>query len=311
MARAWRALGVVVARAWRALGVVVARAWRALGLAAALAACQPMPHPFETEDKADNPLLELKEGVGVSVMPVSGLPPAFGERLSEALAGALRDAEVPAAVQVGNRGSFVVSGHAQVVKDPRRPTLEIAWDVASAGNGRVGTIALRQPLPAGAFDDVGPGPTPGELADLAKRTAAQILPLVRSDMPKEVAIVPAAIAVGQIDGAPGDGATSLKRALEFVLRQSDVPVASDGRPNALTLVGSIEMGRPNGGRQTVAIRWVLKLPDGREIGDVRQENAVAAGALDRAWGNTALQVAEAAYDGIIALYERAPEVRAQ
>jgi hypothetical protein len=46
-------------------------------------------------------------------------------------------------------------------------------------------------------------------------------------------------------------------------------------------------------------------PDGSEIGDVRQQNAVPAGSLDRAWGDTALLVAEAAYDGIIALYEKA------
>jgi hypothetical protein len=283
---------------------------RVAWLAAGLAACQPIPHPFETFDKGDNPLLELKEGVGVAVMPVSGLPPAFGERLSEALAGALRDAEIPAAVQVGNRGSFVVTGHAQIAADARARTLELAWDVTTATGGRLGTIGLRQRLPNDAFEADGPGPTPGQLAELAQRSAAQLLPLVRSDMPQQVAAVPTAIAVGSIDGAPGDGAASLKRALEFVLRQSDIPVAGTDHSHVLTLVGSVEMGRPAEGRQKVAIRWVLLLPDGREIGDVRQENAVPAGALDRAWGNTALLVAEAAYDGIIALYEKAPDVSA-
>ncbi|MBI3517215.1 MAG: hypothetical protein HY060_24540 [Proteobacteria bacterium] len=275
-------------------------------LAAWLAACQPMPHPFETEDKGNNPLLALREGVGVAVMPVSGLPSAFGERLSEALAGALRDAEIPAAVQVGNRGSFVVTGRAQA--DRREQQLEIAWEVDTAAGARIGTIALRQHFPIATFDADGPGPTPGQLAALAKRSAAQLVPLVRSDMPEAVA--PTAIALGRIDGAPGDGAASLKRALEFVLRQSDIPVAGADRANALTLTGSVEMGRPTGGRQTVAIRWVLLLPDGSQIGDVRQENAVPAGILDQTWGNTALLVAEAAYDGIIALYEKVPDLRA-
>ena len=276
-------------------------------LAAWLGACQPMPHPFETEDKANNPLLELREGVGVAVMPVSGLPPAFGERLSEALAGALRDAEIPAAVEVGNRGSFVITGRAQT--DRREQQLEIAWEVDTAGGERIGTIALRQHLPLGAFDAGGDGPTPGQLAALAKRSAAQLVPLVRSDMP--AAVAPTAIALGRIDGAPGDGAASLKRALEFVLRHSDIPVAGADHANALTLTGSVEMGRPAGGRQTVAIRWTLLLPDGNQIGDVRQENAVPAGTLDQTWGNLALLVAEAAYDGIIALYEKVPDIRAR
>jgi hypothetical protein len=61
----------------------------------------------------------------------------------------------------------------------------------------------------------------------------------------------------------------------------------------------------------VAIRWVLLLPDGREIGNVRQQNAVPAGSLDRNWGETALLVAEAAYDGIVALYQKVPDVIAQ
>jgi hypothetical protein len=268
-----------------------------------------MPHPFEPFAKGYNPLLDLKEGKGVVVLPVAGVPPAFGERLSAALAGALRDAEIPAAVDVGNRGSFLISG---TVK--RRdtgapdPLLEIEWDVADAGGRGLGTVALHERVPADAFDPHGVGPPPGVLAALAKQSLTKVLPLVRDDMPGEA---PNAIAVGAIDGAPGDGAVSLKRAVEFVLRQSDIPMAVADQPNALTLLASVEMGRPADGRQTVAIRWVLLLPDGREIGNVRQQNAVPAGSLDRNWGETALLVAEAAYDGIVALYQKVPDVLAQ
>lgn len=284
-----------------------------LALALALAGCQPMPHPFETATKRYNPLLDLKEGKGVTVLPVVGVPPAFGERLSEALAGALRDAEIPAAVDVGNRGSFVVTGdvkrRADAPGDPvGDPVIEIEWDVADAAGKGLGTITLHERVPASALDPHGVGPPPGQLAALAKRSVAKVLPLVRDDMPSEA---PRTIAIGSIDGAPGDGAISLKRAVEFVLRQSDIPVASADQTNALTLLGSVEMGRPADGRQTVAIRWVLLMPDGREIGDVRQQNAVPAGSLDHVWGETALLVAEAAYDGIVALYEKVPEVVAQ
>jgi hypothetical protein len=272
----------------------------ALLLGAALAGCQPLNHPFEPGEKsADNPLLQLREGLGVTVMPVTGVPPTFAERLSEALAGALRDADIPAAVGTGNRGSVIVMGAARLDAGAPEQELEIEWNVAAPGGRLLGNVSQREHVTLASAA----GPVPGQLAAIAKRGVALIAPLVRDDMPAERPA--AAILIGTIDGAPGDGAASLKRALEFVLRQSGIPVAGADHVNALTVVASIETGRPAGGQQTVAIRWVLLQPDGSEIGDVRQENAVPAGSLDRAWGETALLVAEAAYDGIVALYEKA------
>src|SRR5258708_7282634 len=83
-------------------------------LGAALAACQPLNHPFEPAEKSFNPLLQLRDGLGVTVMKVTGVPPSFAERLSEALAGAMRDADIPAAVGTGNRGSAIVTGAAKL-----------------------------------------------------------------------------------------------------------------------------------------------------------------------------------------------------
>jgi len=287
-----------------------ARAGLTALLGAWLAACQPLNHPFETEQKVFNPLLQLREGLGVTVMPVSGVPPAFGRRLGEALAGALRDLEIPAAVETGNRGSAVVLGSVKTLASSRlEQQIEIEWDVAAPSGRLLGNFTQRERVAWTEGDAASDGPAPGQLAAIAKRGAALIAPVVRDDMPAERK--PTAILVGTIDGAPGDGAASLKRALEFVFRQSDIPVAGPDHDNALTLVGSIEMGPPAAGQQTVAIRWVMLLPDGGEIGDVRQQNAVPAGSLDRAWGDTALLVAEAAYDGIIALYEKASGNSAQ
>jgi hypothetical protein len=288
----------------------LARACLAALAVAGLLGCQPLNHPFETTQKDVNPLLQLRDSLGVSVMPVAGVPPEYGQRLSEALAGALRDVEIPAAVGTGNRGSVVITG----TLDPApaegpQQDIEIAWTITAPSGRLLGHLTQRERITLAADEAATRGPTPGQLAAIAKRSVALVAPLVRDDMPAEPQ--PTAILVGTIDGAPGDGAASLKRALEFVLRQSDIPVAGADRADALTLVGTIEMGRPADGLQKVAIRWVMLLPDGREVGDVRQENAVPAGSLDRAWGNTALLVAEAAYDGIVALYEKAPTVIAQ
>jgi hypothetical protein len=288
----------------------LARAGLAALVGAGLLGCQPLNHPFETAQKDINPLLQLRDGLGVTVMPVAGVPPEYGQRLSEALAGALRDAEIPAAVATGNRGSVVVTGAVKTsAVDGPQQELEITWLVTAPSGQLLGRLTQHERVTLRADEAATRGPVPGQLAAIAKRSVALVAPLVRDDMPAEQK--PTAILVGTIDGAPGDGAASLKRALEFVLRQSDIPVAGADPGDALTLVGTIEMGRPADGLQKVAIRWVMKLPDGRELGDVRQENAVPAGSLDRAWGNTALLVAEAAYAGIVALYEKAPAVVAQ
>jgi hypothetical protein len=268
-----------------------------LAVLLALAGCQPLPHPFETEEKGFNPLLQLKDGVGVTVLPATGVPSALGRQLAEALAAAFRDAEVPAAVEDGNRGSFVVTGAGRL-----GPELEIEWDLAAPSGELLGNVVQRERLAAGSGEPTLP---PDRLAAMARAGVAKLVPLVRDDT---AAVLPNAIQVGTIDGAPGDGAASLRRAVEFVLRQSDIPVASADHPHPLTLVATVDLGRAAEGRQRIAIRWVLLMPDGSEVGDVRQENAVPAGSLDRNWGPTALLVAEAAYDGIIALYEKVPTI---
>jgi hypothetical protein len=211
---------------------------------------------------------------------------------------------------VRNRGSFLVRGSASWAARGAEPVLELAWVVFSPSGEMLGGFTARERMPPSALDEDGPGPPPGPLAAIAQRSVGKLAPLVREEATIAEVAQPG-ILLGAIEGAPGDGAVSLKRALEFVLRQSDVPVVGADNPKALTLSAAVELGSPADGRQAVAIRWVLRLPDGSELGAVRQENAVPAGSLDRAWGTTALLVAEAAYDGIVALWERAPGVLAR
>jgi hypothetical protein len=74
-------------------------------------------------------------------------------------------------------------------------------------------------------------------------------------------------------------------------------------------VGTVKLDRPQNGRQRVAITWALLEPDGKQLGIVTQENAVPQGSLDGRWGEVANAVAEAAAPGILALIEKAEQVR--
>ena len=61
------------------------------------------------------------------------------------------------------------------------------------------------------------------------------------------------------------------------------------------------MGKPDGGKQSIKIDWQVLDPKGGRLGTVSQQNLVAQGSLDGAWGKTADAAAAAAADGILEL----------
>jgi hypothetical protein len=71
----------------------------------------------------------------------------------------------------------------------------------------------------------------------------------------------------------------------------------------------VALDRPQNGQQHVAITWALMDPGGKQLGVVKQENAVPQGSLDGRWGDVANFVAQAAAPGILAIIEKAEQVR--
>ena len=90
------------------------------------------------------------------------------------------------------------------------------------------------------------------------------------------------------------------------LRRAQVSLADfpGAVPNYVVEV-VVAMAPPVSGTQKVSIDWTLNRPDGSQIGQVKQENAVAAGSLNKVWGLTAYDAANAAAPGITALIDRA------
>ena len=85
------------------------------------------------------------------------------------------------------------------------------------------------------------------------------------------------------------------------MRRLALPVLSAPRGDALTIAGEVDVSKPKGGTQRIALRWTVSAPDGRPLGKIDQANAVPAGSLDRGWGDNAVPVAEAAATGIFDL----------
>lgn len=265
-----------------------------LAIALLLAACQPLPQPFKHDEPLDPQLVALKDTYGVRIEPTADLPGDMGATLDQAVVKAFEDEDVPASVGGGNQRSFRMTARARLVPNPVGGELVVTWEVADPNGAKLGKSEQRLVLPGSKL-------TPDYAFGIAHRAVSDLSPYV-TDAPPAVMRIDS-VAVASIDGAPGDGKTSLRRAVEYVLRENKVPVADGKQATANLLLATIEAAKPENGKQDFSIRWVLMRPDGSEVGAVEQHNAIPAGSLDGAWGDTALIIAEAAYDGIAALLD--------
>ncbi|WP_290544669.1 hypothetical protein [Aestuariivirga sp.] len=113
-----------------------------------------------------------------------------------------------------------------------------------------------------------------------------------------------AVAVVPVRGSPGGGDAELTTAMRKALSEAGWPVVSEPQPDALTIEGHVKLVAKDGKTQSVALRWLVKSPAGKVLGDVKQANDVPAGSLDAGWGGAAAAVAGAAATGIFDVVKR-------
>jgi hypothetical protein len=245
-------------------------------------------------------VLAPRDGAGVVVAPVAGAP-----SLAEAIASALRDAEIPAStVGEGNKGSYhLFAATSEQPQDGGRSSVIVAWELHAAGGKRIGQGTTDVEAPSDAWRQ-------GDetlARNVANKAAPAIAKLVQDEPPKAVAVAEPLLAVRTVSGAPGDGARALPRAMDFALRRVHVAIAEkpDDR-ESFVLTGKVQLSPPASGRQQVKVSWaLLRAADGSEIGEISQENAVPAGSLDGPWGDIAFAVANAAAPGVAQLLRQA------
>jgi hypothetical protein len=263
------------------------------------AACQPLPHPFAS-DVPPPALLSPRDSAGIYVAPVAGAPQPVAGDLAEAMAKALRDADIPASTRGRNKGSYELRGEAREATLPGdRVEVTVDWQLLAADGRTLGHAPSAAEQPAGGSDTVAPA--------IAAAATPAIRRLVQDEPPVAAAQPDPAVSLRPVIGAPGDGGRSLTRAMEEALRRARVALAApSGDAPSFVLTGTVTMSPADASKQQhVRIGWALLRRDGSEIGQVSQENAVPAGSLDGAWGDIAYAVATAAAPGVVALIERA------
>lgn len=271
----------------------------------ALAACGPLPRPFQPEVKPRNELLTLDDSAGIVVLPLDGLVEVAPAEASQALAEALRERNVPATTRGGNRASRYLFARGELRSlDARREELWITWELSDSQGQRIAEALQRERLPREAWARMEPQtlmPVLEEAADVIASLVQE--PAVHEAVAPEPQAVELRVAVVPLDPAPGDAATSLPAALSIELLGAGVALSRTPEPGDLVVGGKVELDPPEGGSQRVEILWIVSR-DGEELGRVSQANRVPAGSLDGPWGPVAPLVAGAALDGLLPIFDR-------
>ena len=264
-------------------------------LALALAACQSHPQPFEDDNKAANPLLFLAGRGGILVMPIEGTPDP--QALARAVAEELERREIPAStVRMSKETTSLIGAAKQRPFDASRDEIEIDWRYQDAAGKTVGTETGRWLVPGEAWRRA----DPGALLGLAMATGPSLAALVEGDrkggleQPRHVIVYP-------VDGAPGDGKTALKRAMESALERRKVKLDTEAVEGTLVVLGSVRISPAETGQERIQISWSVINNEGKSLGVIDQENTIPAGSLDGTWGDVAAAVADAAAGGLIEL----------
>ena len=268
-------------------------------------ACQPLPQPFAPKDNDANALLRPGLRTGIVVHEVEGAPAPASKALAAAMAAALRASDIPASTYAANRQSFSLAGRAQAAPlDSVRDEIRISWELSDSR----GSVVGRHRQTAQALNPAWERGAPALLQALAARAAPEIARLLGADAAP--AAPPAArprLVLLPVDGAPGDGRTSLTRAMAYHLRRGGLEPSEAITDDSVVLLGSVRVTDGAPGMQMVDITWTAIRADGTELGTVTQGNRVAAGTLDGPWGDIAFAVAEGGARGVAELLGRMAE----
>jgi hypothetical protein len=254
---------------------------------------------FQPDAPFSNPLLQPGLRGGINVPRVDGLPLTAtdtGADLAEAVAQAMRDAEIAALEAPAANGRFALLGRFDPRSDPAG-RIAVAWTLVDDKGEEVRHFATERPGdPAGVWMKS----MAGELVAAINRYTieAEGLPPPPDEMPK--------LTIVAIDGAPGAGGRALASALEYHLKQAGLTVSDTVEDQGALILGHVAVTPSKApgaaaSRDTLSLAWTVMRPNGSELGTIQQANDIPKGMLDGAWGDLAFLIAEGAAEGIVDL----------
>ena len=129
-------------------------------------------------------------------------------------------------------------------------------------------------------------------------------PAKAAQAPKPGSVQIKAVAVLPVTGGNTKSNGELTLAMRKVLSDAGWDVLPSSRKDALSIQGKVAIDPALAGRQMVHLIWQVSTPQGKNLGNVKQDNTVADGSLNVGWGENAGFAAQGAAEGIFKLIEK-------
>ena len=113
------------------------------------------------------------------------------------------------------------------------------------------------------------------------------------------------VLVAPVTGAPSDGNRQLYSGMRRALGSSKIVIVDAAGADVFTVVGNVNLTKIDEQRGQLVIKWLVKDPAGRNVGDLEQSNPVPLAATKGSWAGFGDIVATAASEGVLELLEKA------
>jgi hypothetical protein len=273
-----------------------------------LAACTQAPQPYRhSRTGFDTTSLRLRDAGTVYIAPIEGVARPLAKMAAQTLAENLATRNIPSTIHTISQPPYQVRAQVLVDRksDPKKIHGQIYWTLSDHSNKTIfeTTQVLNVERHLWAYGDQ-------KMIDALMEEAAERFAGYLQDKREREAVELAErekdilITISGIHGAPGDGNTSLKRAMSLTLRQGGAVVTKTPRKGGFLLEGKVDVFEPFEGMQRIKIAWIISDAKGQELGRAQQQNRVEAGTFNQAWGKMAYNIARAALPGIAEVVER-------
>jgi hypothetical protein len=113
------------------------------------------------------------------------------------------------------------------------------------------------------------------------------------------------VMVAEVTGAPSDGNRQLFSGMRRALGSSRIVVIDKPGNDTFSVSGRVTLSPLDERMTQLTVKWVLKDPKGREVGNLEQSNPVPIAATKGSWAGFGDIVAQAAVEGVLQLLDKA------
>ena len=308
----------------------------------ALAACGGSPKPFAHDPSQISYGRQIRDKVEVVISPPRNMPPEMGERVAAALAIELqsygivatvapaeapiqidgvmstRDADMSIEVQTDWRIRGRPRTDEPATVKTRAPPEDYAQQaerlisrIAQQAAPKIATLIGKPPnfiprapgqVAAGITIPYEFPPDPAAAPPDGTAPTSTTGPTPAAAKPAEPQVK---AFVAAVTGAPSDGNRQLTSGMRRALGSSKLVIVDQAEGDAFSVVGTVTMTPIDDRMARLVVKWIVKDPAGRNIGDIDQSNPVPLAAAKGSWAGFGDIVASAAAEGVLELLEKA------